>query len=271
MRAPRRDRASAPWLLRSDGEQLSLGSTPLFGKDRATLLANIRTLRDTRTPTFILTLNVDQLVSTCAVPGLRPLVTRSDLVTIDGAPIVAMGRLLGGPRAHRNTGADMLPLVAAHAAEQGWRVVVCGGGPGAAAAAAANLRLRFPGADVQSVPMPDLVSASDPRAASAVEALTQTRPDVVFLCLGFPLQEQWFAHWRARLPDAVYVGAGAAVDFAAGRVRRAPRWVRRVGAEWCWRLALEPRRLAHRYLVRGPRFIGISVRSAFSRYLGAHR
>ncbi|WP_144756136.1 WecB/TagA/CpsF family glycosyltransferase [Curtobacterium pusillum] len=260
-------RPSPRWLLRSDGTQLFLASTPLFGADQSALVTRIRALRETRAPTFVLTLNVDQLISTCTDPTLRPLVSLSDLVTIDGAPIAAVGRVLGGPATCRNTGADMLPLVAANAADQRWRIVVCGGAPGAAAAAAANLRTRHPGADVQSVSVPVLDGASDPRGAVAVEALERARPDVVFLCLGFPLQEQWFAHWRATLPDAVYVGAGAAVDFAANRVRRAPRLVQRLGAEWCWRLALEPRRLARRYLVRGPRFIGIAARSIGDRYL----
>jgi glycosyltransferase involved in cell wall biosynthesis len=94
-----------------------------------------------------------------------------------------------------------------------------------------------------------------------VARLRSLRPDIVFLCLGFPLQEAWWAHWRDRLPAAVYVGAGAAVDFAAGVRSRAPRAVQRLGMEWCWRLAQEPRRLAHRYLVRGPRFLVVAARS----------
>lgn len=265
-----REPRDARWLLRSDESLLTLGQTPLFGGDQAALLAKIRGLRDAGTPTFVLTLNVDQLISTCTDPTLRPLVSHSDLVTIDGAPIAALGRILGSLATCRNTGADMLPLVAEHAAEQGWRIIVCGGRSGAAAAAAANLRRRHLGADVMSMSMPMLDEASDPRGAATVEALQSARPDIVFLCLGFPLQEKWFEHWRPRLPDAVYVGAGAAVDFAALRVRRAPRWMQRVGAEWCWRLAQEPRRLARRYVIRGPRFIGIAARSVVDRYVRRH-
>ena len=268
MSSTRGDLDEPRWLLRLDGTQLSIGATPLFSDDGEALVTKVAELRHRRSPAFVLTLNVDQLVSTCVDPGLRPLVSGSDVVTIDGAPIVAMSRALGGPAACRNTGADMLPLVTAHAVDQGWRVVVCGGRPGAAAAAASNLRHRYPGADVRALSMPYLDGAEDPRGAAVVDELRRLRPDVVFLCLGFPLQEKWFAHWRPRLPDAVYVGAGAAVDFAAGRVRRAPGWVQRVGAEWCWRFAQEPRRLAGRYLVRGPRFIGIAARSLRAAHLG---
>jgi N-acetylglucosaminyldiphosphoundecaprenol N-acetyl-beta-D-mannosaminyltransferase len=267
MSATQQDRDEARWLLRMDGRQLSIGSTPLFSDDQDELVKKMTEICLTGSPAFVLTLNVDQLVSTCADPSLRPLVSGSDLVTIDGAPIVAMSRALGGPAACRNTGADMLPLVAGHAVDKGWRVVVCGGRPGAADAAASNLRDRFPGADVRPLSMPDLDDAADPRGATVVDELRRLRPDVVFLCLGFPLQEKWFAHWRPRLPGAVYVGAGAAVDFAAGRVRRAPRWVQRIGAEWCWRLAQEPRRLARRYLVRGPLFLGIAARSIGATHL----
>jgi N-acetylglucosaminyldiphosphoundecaprenol N-acetyl-beta-D-mannosaminyltransferase len=267
MSSTRDDLAEAPWLLRVDGTQLTIGSTPLFSDDAEALVTTVAELRHRGAPAFVLTLNVDQLISTCVDPDLRPLVSGSDVVTIDGAPIVAMSRALGGPPACRNTGADMLPLVTAHAVDLGWRVVVCGGRPGAADAAVSNLRRRFLGADVRALSMPDLDGASDPRGAEVVDELRRLRPDVVFLYLGFPLQEKWFAHWRPSLPGAVYVGAGAAVDFAAGRVRRAPRWVQRIGAEWCWRLAQEPRRLAGRYLVRGPRFLGIAARSLGATHL----
>ncbi|MDN5573728.1 MAG: WecB/TagA/CpsF family glycosyltransferase, partial [Micrococcales bacterium] len=91
--------------------------------------------------------------------------------------------------------------------------------------------------------------------------LAQLDPSLVYLCLGSPKQEAWFEHWRRELPAAVYVGAGAAVDFAAGARRRAPRALQMIGGEWTWRLVQEPRRMAGRYLGRGPRFLGVIARS----------
>ena len=94
-----------------------------------------------------------------------------------------------------------------------------------------------------------------------IAQLRDVAPDIVFVCLGAPKQELWYLQWRDQLPPAVYIGAGAAVDFAADRVRRAPKLVQRIGAEWVWRLAQEPRRLAGRYLGKGPAFLFVIGRS----------
>ena len=101
----------------------------------------------------------------------------------------------------------------------------------------------------------------DPLSQEVIDRLAQLDPSLVYLCLGSPKQEAWFEHWRRELPAAVYVGAGAAVDFAAGARRRAPRALQMIGGEWTWRLVQEPRRMAGRYLGRGPRFLGVIARS----------
>jgi N-acetylglucosaminyldiphosphoundecaprenol N-acetyl-beta-D-mannosaminyltransferase len=98
-----------------------------------------------------------------------------------------------------------------------------------------------------------------------VEGIKNFAPDIVFLCLGAPKQESWFMEWRDLLPDGVYIGAGAAVDFAAGVSTRAPAQLQRLGMEWVWRLAQEPKRLAKRYLIKGPRFLVIAARSIANR------
>lgn len=106
-----------------------------------------------------------------------------------------------------------------------------------------------------------LSDVDDPASLEVVEALASLEPDLVFVCLGSPKQDVWVSRWRAKLPPAVYIGAGAAVDFVAGTKRRAPRALQRLGLEWAFRLAQEPRRLARRYLVRGPAFAMVAVRS----------
>jgi N-acetylglucosaminyldiphosphoundecaprenol N-acetyl-beta-D-mannosaminyltransferase len=82
----------------------------------------------------------------------------------------------------------------------------------------------------------------------------------VLVGLGAPKQELWIHRRRAALSPAVAVGVGAAIDFLAGHVRRAPPFVARAGLEWAWRLAAEPRRLWRRYLVRDPRFALVLAR-----------
>ena len=95
-----------------------------------------------------------------------------------------------------------------------------------------------------------------------VDRIAAAKPDFVLVALGAPKQEFWIHRNRARLRPAVLLGVGATLEFLAGRVRRAPAWISRAGLEWLFRLALEPRRLARRYLINDPQFAGIVLRTA---------
>lgn len=131
-------------------------------------------------------------------------------------------------------------------------------------AAAERLGRAYPGPEIAAVPMPMLSDAADPASQDAIASLVAFKPDVVFVCLGAPKQERWFRVWRDKLPGGVYIGAGAAVDFAAGTKRRAPRVVQEMGLEWVWRVFQEFGRLAPRYFVKGPSFVRIAIQSTIA-------
>jgi N-acetylglucosaminyldiphosphoundecaprenol N-acetyl-beta-D-mannosaminyltransferase len=94
-----------------------------------------------------------------------------------------------------------------------------------------------------------------------LEPIQAVRPDLVLVAFGAPKQELFIHRHANALRPAVLLGVGASLDFVAGRVRRAPRWISRAGMEWLFRLALEPRRLARRYLVDDPAFLAILLRT----------
>jgi N-acetylglucosaminyldiphosphoundecaprenol N-acetyl-beta-D-mannosaminyltransferase len=257
---PRSSEQARTVLLVEPSGRAALAGSVLFSGDREDLLQAIGELVDSRGVHAIMTPNVDQVI---VLPTERPMADAyrdAALRIADGSPLVLLGRLLGAHDLHRLTGADLLVDVARVAPQHGWRVAVAGGGAGVAQTAAVRLRERF-GTDAVAVDFPRMSSVDDPRSAEVIADLTAAAPDVVFICLGAPKQDVWIHRWRDALPPAVYVGAGAAVDFVAGTKRRAPLPVQRLGFEWAFRLAQEPRRLAYRYLVRGPRFIPIVLRS----------
>jgi N-acetylglucosaminyldiphosphoundecaprenol N-acetyl-beta-D-mannosaminyltransferase len=251
-------RASTPTLRLGDTDVLLAGE-PLFRGTVDDLLDELDRRRRRPGRTLVMTPNVDQVLSLRDDDAARRAFARADLRTVDGAPLIALARLLGDDGLQRLTGADLLLACVGAAAERGWRIALTGGAAGTSTRAVARLRAAHPDADVVDVPFPVLAAREDGRGV--VERLRALRPDVVFLCLGSPKQEAWFLAWEEALPDAVYVGAGAAVEFAAGVRHRAPRLVQRLGLEWVWRLLQEPRRLAYRYLVRGPRFLAVVARS----------
>ncbi|WP_431778163.1 WecB/TagA/CpsF family glycosyltransferase [Microbacterium aurantiacum] len=221
-------------------------------------------MRRLEEPQLLITVNVDQILLLKNDADWRRVFASAKCHTADGMPVVFLSRALGARNLNRLTGADLLVSASESAAKTGARVALVGGSDSVRGRAESILRQKARALSIAGFGLPLLASADDPQSAEAVQRLREFRPDIVFICLGAPKQELWFEHWREDLPAAMYVGAGASMDFVAGRARRAPLWAQRVGAEWVFRLAQEPRRLAHRYLIRGPQFATVILRSLAS-------
>ena len=196
----------------------------------------------------LLTPNVDILLR-LQEPRLQKIVESADLVVADGAPLVWASRLQGTGLPTRVTGADLIWSLTDEAARRGARVFLFGGGPGIAELAGTRLRERNPDIDVVGTHSPPYGFEPDAANVAAVSAqLAETPSDLVFIGLGFPKQDLLAAELREAFPQTWFVGCGAALDFVAGRVSRAPRPLQNMGLEWVYRLLQEPRRLARRYL-----------------------
>jgi N-acetylglucosaminyldiphosphoundecaprenol N-acetyl-beta-D-mannosaminyltransferase len=204
----------------------------------------------------IITPNIDICRQARRDQASRALVASASVVVPDGTPLLWAARLAGRPLTERITGADLIFSLSAAAAARSWRVYLLGGQPGiggrpgTAELAAARLGDRYPGmraAGAWSPPAGFDAERADIRLLRA--ALIEADPKIVFVGLGFPKQEHLIARLRADLPGAWFLGCGAAIPLAAGQLRRAPQRVQRLGLEWAYRLMLEPRRLARRYLV----------------------
>ncbi|MGZ6123378.1 MAG: WecB/TagA/CpsF family glycosyltransferase [Myxococcales bacterium] len=207
---------------------------------------------------MVFTPNVDHIVNCDADARLRAAYDAADLAIADGQWVVWASRLLGTPLPAKISGSDLALPLARMAAERNRSLYLLGGTPGAAEEAAARLRretsVRVCGFDAPRIDL----SAPD---ESVVERIAQAKPDFVLVALGSPKQEIWSHRSLERLRPAVLLGVGATLDFLAGRIRRAPAWISRLGMEWLFRLALEPRRLARRYLVNDPRFAALLLRT----------
>lgn len=207
---------------------------------------------DKRRARLVVTPNTDHLLRWAESPEFAALYRRADLVTLDSAVLRMLARLEGGTVPDRVTGADLFLAVAEQAALRGIPLIIIGGAPRVAAAAAENLGRTFPGLRVPFVSVPDAADLTDPRWLDETLGRLREHPaKIVALCLGSPKQERLFAALDARAGgiSGVYLCVGAAVDFAAGAVSRAPKLVQDLGLEWCYRLLQEPRRLWRRYLL----------------------
>jgi N-acetylglucosaminyldiphosphoundecaprenol N-acetyl-beta-D-mannosaminyltransferase len=186
---------------------------------------------------------------------------QADLSVPDGMSVVMASRLLGVTLPERVTGGDLMERMCAEAAHYGFRVFFLGGLPGAAEMAAFNLRRRYPGLSICGTCCPPFGFENDPAELLWIEKVVEeARPDLLCVAFGAPKQEIWMQRHRDRLHVGVILPVGAAFDTQAGLQRRAPRWMRRNGLEWLFRLIMEPRRLWRRYLVGNTLFIVLVLR-----------
>jgi N-acetylglucosaminyldiphosphoundecaprenol N-acetyl-beta-D-mannosaminyltransferase len=206
-------------------------------------------------------------VMACAEDSeLRAAVLGADFTVPDGQPLTWAMNLLGHRLPSRVYGPDLMWKACARAARTGTGFYMYGGrNTGALVQLTLNLRRAHPGLRIvggHAPPFRPLTSEEEDRVVNEINA---SGADVVWVGIGVPKQEKWMARMRERLDAPVLVGVGAAFDFHAGLVPQAPAWLQRLGLEWAFRLAHEPRRLAGRYLRYNPRFI-----AGFARQYAEH-
>jgi len=187
-------------------------------------------------------------------PAFRRVLDGADLNVPDGMPLVWALRRLGAPAAERVYGPDLTLHVCRAAAEAGVPVALYGSSEETLALLRERLPALAPGLRIVEAISPPFRALTDEEDAAFTRRLVASGARVVLVGLGCPKQERWCAEHRGRIP-AVLMGVGAAFDFHAGRLRQAPPVLQRLGLEWAFRLAVEPRRLWRRYARVVPRFI----------------
>ena len=183
----------------------------------------------------------------------------ADMVTPDGMPIVWAARLRGVKNMSRVSGPDLLPAICERSVKEGWRHYFHGGAAGVPTTLAERLCQRYPGLNVVGAEAPPYRLTVDYADPDEVDLINAAKPDIVWIALGCPKQEQWMVHYVGKIENAVLIGIGAAFDFHSGRMRRAPLWMQRYGLEWFHRLISEPTRLWRRYLILAPKFLVLTV------------
>jgi N-acetylglucosaminyldiphosphoundecaprenol N-acetyl-beta-D-mannosaminyltransferase len=208
---------------------------------------------------------VHSIVEATGNEALQTVFESADMVAADGMPLVWLSRRRGAPTAERVCGPDVMLSLCDRGRDVGLRHYFVGGRPGTPEALAERLFARFPGLAVAGTASPPFRSLDAAEDRALVDAINAATPDVIWIGLGSPKQEFWAADHAGRLTAPLILPVGAAFDFPSGRLRRAPRWMQRVGLEWLFRLAAEPRRLFRRYIVTNIRFGYLVAREELSR------
>lgn len=227
-------------------------------------LERLATWARERESRYVCICNVHSVVTATQNAEFGRVVNEADMATPDGAPVAWMLRRLGHAGQQRINGPDLMWRYCEQAVSRGESIFLYGGMPETLDILQRRLLEAFPGLQVAGAYSPPFRPLSSQEDDEVVERINASGAGVVWVSLGCPKQEKWMAAHRGRV-NAVMIGVGAAFDYHAGTIKRAPKWMQNAGLEWLHRLCSEPGRLWKRYLVTNTLFVIYAARQLLAR------
>jgi len=212
------------------------------------------------TPHQIVTVNPEFVVAAQRDEEFRCILNAADLALPDGIGLIWASRLLGRPLRERVAGSELVPRIAERAVARGYRLFFLGAAPAVAEETARRLCQQNPGLLVAGTYAGSPAVEEEDEIMALVRA---ARPNILFVAYGAPQQDKWIARNLGRLGVPVCMGVGGALDFIAGRAKRAPRWMQCLGLEWLHRLCHQPWRW--RRMLALPKFVWLVVRERLAK------
>lgn len=210
---------------------------------------------------YVVTPNVDHIVQLERGGELCKVYENADLILTDGKPLLWIAKWYGTPIKEKISGSDLFPLLCNMAAEKKYKMFFLGAAEGVAAKAAENLMKRYPGLDVVGTYSPPFGFEKNKTEMTKIENMIKNaKPEILIVGLGCPKQELFILHNKDVLEVPISLGLGASLDFEAGKIKRAPRWMANHGLEWLFRITQDPKRMAKRYLIDDLKIFGLALK-----------
>lgn len=226
-------------------------------------IAHIETMIAAKRKSYVVAINVDVVMKMEADPYLNEITNKADMVLVDGTPLVWISKAHGNPVKEKVSGSDLVPRLCQTAEKKGYTLFILGGKDGVAEQAKAKLAAQYPNIKIVGTYAPPLGFENSEEELSKTNAvISQASPDLLIACLGCPKQEKFIYENIDKYDARVSVCAGATVDFLAGNVKRAPKWMSDHGLEWFFRFTQEPKRLFKRYFVDDMKILGLAFKYA---------
>lgn len=224
-------------------------------------VGEIETLIASGKKSYVVAINVDVVMKIENDAYLKKITDEADMVLVDGTPLVWIAKYHKRPVKEKVSGSDLVPQLCETAARKGYTVFILGGKDGVAAQAKEKLEQQYPGIQVVGTYAPPLGFEKNAEELEKTNRIiSQARPDLLIACLGCPKQEKFIFENIDKYDAKVSVCAGATVDFLAGNVKRAPKWMSDHGLEWFYRFTQEPKRLFKRYFVDDMKILGLAIK-----------
>lgn len=207
---------------------------------------------------YVVAINVDVVTKIENDEYLKMITDNADMVLVDGKPLVWIANFYNKPVKEKVSGSDLVPELCKLSNEKGYSIFILGGKEGVAAKAKQNLTTQFPNLNIVGTYSPSFGFENDKDEINSInKKISDCKPDLLFACFGCPKQEKWI-YENIELYDAkVSICAGATVDFLAGNIQRAPKWMSDNGLEWFYRFLKEPKRMFKRYFVDDLKIIAL--------------
>lgn len=199
---------------------------------------------------YIVAINVDVVMKIEKDSYLKKITDSAGIVLVDGKPLIWISKLQKRPVKAKISGSDLVPLLCKHASKKKYSIFIIGGKEEIAEKARDNLEKQYANINIVGTYAPPFGFEKDMDEITAInQMITEAQPDILIACFGCPKQEKWiyenYLHYGAK----VSICAGATVDFLAGNVNRAPKWMSEHGLEWFYRFLQEPKRMFRRYFI----------------------
>ena len=200
--------------------------------------------------TYVTPINVDVVMKMEKDEKLKEIIDNADIVLADGKPLIWISKLKNNPIKEKVSGSDLVPQLCELSNKKGYTMFILGGKEGIAEIAKKNLEKEYSNIKILGTYAPPFGFENDQKELEKInEMISLAKPDLLFVGLGCPKQEKWVYDNYKKYDAKVSICAGATVDFLAGNVKSAPKWMSNVGLEWFYRFLQEPKRLFKRYFI----------------------
>lgn len=213
-------------------------------------IENIEALIAEKKKSYIVAINVDVVMKIEHDKYLKEVTDNADMVLVDGKPLIWISQYHKHPVKEKVSGSDLVPALCKVAAQKGYKMFVLGGKDGIADQAKEKLEKQYPTIKIVGTYAPPFGFENDPCELKKInDMISEVKPDLLIVCFGCPKQEKWIYENYKKYDAGISICAGATVDFLAGNVNRAPKWMSDHGFEWLYRFLQEPKRMFKRYFI----------------------
>ena len=207
----------------------------------------------------IITPNVDQIVRLETDAYFKKICESAELLLVDGHPLLWIAKLYGTPLKAKFNGTDLVNTLCEWAAEKNYSIFLLGAAPGVADKAAERLMGKYPKITIAGTYSPPMGFEKDPAEIEKIDCMLYcSHADMLFVGMGAPKQDIFIYENKDKYQIPLSFSVGAAIDFIAGQVKRAPKWMTNHGLEWFYRFLQEPGRMFKRYFVDDTKIVWLA-------------